>query len=92
MRQKNSDLLKKTIKIAAITCVALGGTALLVSGAALKALAEGAKCLNNTVRKIMKEDAEAEAVYDVTAAEEVFAEAPVAAEGSAAEEGPRNLV
>lgn len=81
MKAKNSNILKKTIKIASFTCVALGGTALVASGAALKALTEGAKYMKNTVQKIIKEDAEA--VNEVVAVEEtVAAEEPAVTEDS----------
>lgn len=58
MKRKKSNILKKTVKIAGFTCVALGGAALIGSGAALKALGEGAKFLKDTVRKIMGEEQE----------------------------------
>lgn len=49
MKHKNSNILKKAIKISTVTCVALGGAALIASGAAVKALTEGAKYLKNAM-------------------------------------------
>ncbi len=80
MKQEKSNILKKTIKIASVTCVALGGAALIASGAALKALTEGTKVLKNTVRKIIKAGADAEAVINAVAAEEAFVEDAVTVE------------
>lgn len=79
MKYKNSNILKKTIKIAGFTCVALGGTALVASGAALKALTEGAKYMKNTVRKIIEDGTRTEETADVAAEEEVFVEAEFSA-------------
>lgn len=82
MNHKNTNILKKTIKITGLTCVALGGAALIASGAALKALTEGAKFLKDAVQEIIHEDpktveteseASAEEAADVPA--EVIAEA-----------------
>lgn len=58
MKRKNSSILKKAMKISGLTCVTLGGAALIASGAAVKALGEGAKFLKDTVRKIMDEEPE----------------------------------
>lgn len=82
MKGKHSNILKKTVKITGVTCFALGGAALIASGAALKALTEGVKYLKNTVRKIMEEGTEAEVIEDVAAAEEEFVEDAVTAEES----------
>lgn len=57
MKGKKSNILKKTVKIAVFTCIALGGSAVIASGAALKAMAEGAKYRKDAVRKIMNEEA-----------------------------------
>ena len=86
MKHKNSNILKKTIKIAGVTCVALGGAALITSGAALKALTEGAKYLKNAVQKIIEDGAEAVVVSDAAAAEDAFVETTVTVEESAATE------
>ena len=43
MNSEIQSLVKKTAKIAGVTCFALGGAALIASGAALKAMKEGAK-------------------------------------------------
>jgi hypothetical protein len=64
MKRKSSNILKKTIKIASVTCFALGGAALIASGAAVKALTEGAKYLKNTVEKIVRETPEAEQIVE----------------------------
>ena len=77
MKHKNSNILKKTIKISTVTCVALGGAALIASGAAVKALTEGAQYLKNTVRKIIEDGTE---VNDVAVAEEELIEDTATAE------------
>ena len=73
---KNTNILKKTVKIAGVTCFALGGAALIASGAALKALTEGTKYLKNTVEKIVRETPEAEQIVEEATVEETPAEAP----------------
>lgn len=83
---KNTNILKKTVKIAGVTCFALGGAALIASGAAVKALTEGAKYLKNTVEKIVREAPEAEQIVEEATAEETPAEAP--ADTAVAEEVP----
>ena len=80
MHKEAKSLVKKTAKIAGITCVAAGAVALMTTGAALKALTEGAKYLKNTIKKIIDEPAEAEKVSNTEAAEEDFAEEAAAAE------------
>ena len=55
MKQKTTDILKKTVSVSGITCIALGSTALIASGAALKALTEGAGFLKNAVRAVLAE-------------------------------------
>lgn len=82
MSKEINRVLKKTVKIAGVTCVALGGAALIASGAALKALAEGAKFVKNTVKEILDEQpaeepaevVEAEAVEPAQQPEEAEAE------------------
>lgn len=49
------SLLKKSIKIAGVTCVAAGAVALVTSGTALKAIGEGGKYLMKAVKKIVGE-------------------------------------
>ena len=61
MKQEISSTLKKTVKIASVTCIALGGAALIASGAALKALAEGGRYLKDAVCKIAGESDAVEA-------------------------------
>lgn len=55
MDQEIKTVLMKTAKIAGVTCVALGGAALIASGAALKALIEGAKFTRNSINEILDE-------------------------------------
>lgn len=73
MKKEIKSLLKKTAKIAGVTCVAAGAVAIMTSGVAVKAIGEGGKHLLNTVKKIAKEgDA---AVTTAEASEEDFVEA-----------------
>lgn len=92
MHKEAKSLVKKTAKIAGVTCVAAGAVALMTTGAALKALTEGAKYLKNTVHKIIDEPTEAEVVNDTEAAEEDFVEEAVTAEEPVAAEEPCDLV
>ena len=64
----------------------------MTTGAALKALTEGAKYLKNTVYKIIDEPTEAEVVIDAEASEEDFVEEAVTAEEPVAEKGPCVLI
>lgn len=93
MNKEIESIVKKAAKIGAVTCIAAGAVALMTTGAALKALTEGAKYLKNTVKKIVDEEpgvetvveeAPAEDVVEAPAAEAVVEEAP-AAEPVAAE-------
>lgn len=90
MDKEMKKLVKKTVKIAGVTCFALGGAALIASGAALKAIAEGGKYLKDTVKKILEEDtveavSAEEVVAEEVAVEEEVEESP-AAEAEAVEE------
>ena len=76
MNKEAKTIVKKTAKIAGVTCVALGGAALIASGAALKALTEGAKYLKDTLQRILEDPAEAEIILEAEA-EEKCAEASV---------------
>lgn len=76
MNRQIKSVLKKTAKIAGVTCIAAGAVAIVTSGTALKAIGEGGKYLVNTVKKIMEEPAvspaiihEAEAVSETDFAE-----------------------
>lgn len=86
MHKEAKSLVRKTAKIAGVTCVAAGAVALMTTGAALKALTEGAKYLKNTVQKIMNDPIEVEPVIDAEASEEDFVEESVTAEEPAATE------
>ena len=55
MKKEVVSIMKKTAKIAGVTCFAAGAVALVTSGAALKAIAEGGKYLAKTVKEIMEE-------------------------------------
>lgn len=86
---KNTNILKKTVKIAGVTCFALGGAALIASGAALKALTEGGKYLKDTVKKIINDKPVEESAIveeaEETPSVETAAEATVVVETSANE-------
>ena len=84
MNKEAKSLVKKTAKIAGVTCVAAGAVALMTTGAALKALTEGAKYLKNIVQKIIDEPAESEVVNDMAVAEKDLTEEAVTAEESTA--------
>ena len=77
MNKETTSIVKKTVKVGAAVCVAAGAVALMTSGAALKALTEGAKYLKNTVKKIVDEEPGVEAVVEEAPAEDVV-EAPAA--------------
>ena len=85
MNKETKTIVKKTVKIAGVTCVALSGAALIASGAALKAMTEGAKYLKDTIEKIVCEDPEAEAAAGEVPAEEAV-ETPAAETEIVAEE------
>ena len=92
MNIEAKNLVKKTVKIAGVTCIAAGAVALMTTGAALKALTEGAKYLKDTVKKIIDEEPKEEAIVEeaavVEASPEDFAgeEAVVAEEAAEARE------
>ena len=52
MKKEIKSILKKTTKIACVTCVATGAIAVMTSGVALKSIGEGGKHLVNTIKKI----------------------------------------
>lgn len=85
MNKEIKSVLKKTAKIAGVTCVAAGAVALMTSGTALKAITEGGKYLANTVKKIASEKSEASEIVEV-AVEASQEEAVIEEEVSAAEE------
>ena len=64
MNKKAKNLVKKSAKIAGVTCVAAGAVALMTTGTALKALTEGAKYLQDTVKKIVDEEPKAENILE----------------------------
>ena len=77
MNQEIKTILKKTAKIAGVTCVAAGAVAVMTSGVALKAIAEGGRYLADTVKRIIRDQDTVDA--------EVTEEAPVAEEKESAE-------
>ena len=79
MQKEIKTVLKKTVKITGVTCFALGGAALIASGAALKALTEGAKYVKDSVKKIIDENPAEIVDAEVISAEETAAR-PEAAE------------
>ena len=74
MNKEAKNLIKKTAKIAGVTCVAAGAVALMTTGAALKALTAGAKYLKDTVQKIVEDTAGEETIIDAEPAEEASLE------------------
>ena len=56
MKEEVKSALKKTAKIAGVTCLATGAVAVLTSGMALKAICEGGKYLASTVKQIIEEN------------------------------------
>ena len=64
MNKKAKNLVKKSAKIAGVTCIAAGAVALMTTGTALKALTEGAKYLQDTVKKIVDEEPKAENIIE----------------------------
>lgn len=75
MSKEIKSIMKKTAKIAGVTCLALGGAALIASGTALKAMTLGARYLKDTIQEIIDEDPGADAAVDEAPTEEA-AEAP----------------
>ena len=55
MDKKIKSMLKKSGKIAGVTCLALSSAALIASGAAVKALVAGAKYVKDSAQKIIDE-------------------------------------
>ena len=67
------SILKKSAKIAGVTCLTAGVVAVATSGAALKAIAESGKYLARTVKDIIDEKPQKEEVVEteeVTVTEE----------------------
>lgn len=86
MKKEAKNLVKKTAKIAGVTCVAAGAVALMTTGAALKALTAGAKYLQDTVKKIIDEEPKEESIVEEASVAEASAEDFVEEEAAAAEE------
>ena len=53
MNKEIESVVKKTAKIAGAACVAAGAVALVTGAAAIKAMAEGARYLKDTVKEII---------------------------------------
>lgn len=87
MNQEIKTIVKKTAKIAGVTCVAAGAVALMTSAAAIKAMSEGVKYLKSTVQKIIDDDSEPKETEMEVQAEETAAE-PVAEAEDVKEEAP----
>ena len=77
MKQEIKSLLKKTVKIAGVTCVAAGAVAVMTSGVALKAISEGGKYLADAVNRIVNEP---DAPQETVGAEEAVAAVQVESE------------
>lgn len=69
MNREIKSVLKKTAKIAAVTCVSAGAVAVLTSATALKAIAEGGKHLANAVKDILNEQEQPQNIVEETEAE-----------------------
>ena len=64
MKKEALEITRKAAKIAGVTCVAAGAIAIVTSGAALVAIAEGAKYVTNSIQTILKETAKDAAIFD----------------------------
>lgn len=82
MTKDIKNLIQKTAKFACVTCVALGGVALIASGAVLKGMKERAKDLKDTSRKILEKEPEEENI----GGEAAVVEAAVSEENSEVQE------
>lgn len=78
MNKEIKNILKKTAKVAGVTCVAAGAVAVMTSGVALKAITEGGKYLADAVKRIINEQNTVDA--------EIVNEAPVDVPSVVAEE------
>lgn len=67
--KKAKTVAGKAVKVLGVTCIALGGAALIASGAAVKALNEGAVYLAKAVKNIVDEPKK-EVVCEEVAVEE----------------------
>lgn len=86
MNKEAKNRVKKTVKVAGVTCIAAGAVALMTTGAALKALTEGAKYLKDTVKKIIDEEPKEEAIAQEAAVAEASPEDFAEEKAAAAEE------
>lgn len=77
MKKEIKSIVKKTAKVAGVTCIAAGAVALMTSVTAIKAMTEGGKYLKDTVKKILNEEPRTEA-HVAEEAEEAPAGGPVA--------------
>lgn len=73
MSKEMNSIVKKTVKVAGATCIALGG-------AALKAMTEGAKYLKDTVKKIIDDAPKTEEIVAEAVEADASQESPVATE------------
>lgn len=88
MNKEIKTIVKKTAKVAGVTCIAAGAVALMTSATALKALTEGGKYLKDTIKKIIDdepktEDVVVDAVVEEAPAAEAVAEDADFVEGEA---------
>lgn len=79
MKKEIKKIVKKTAKIAGVTCIAAGAVAIVTSKTALQAIVKGGEYLKDAIKKILNEGPKADAVAT---------EAPVVEEDSTAEEAP----
>ena len=80
MCEEMKIILEKTVRIAAAVCIAAGTVALAASGAALKVMVEGARCLKETVKEILAGKPAAGKIVQAAAQTQVRRQVPAAAE------------
>lgn len=62
MKKEVNSLLKKTAKIAGVTCVATGAIAIMTSKAALQVIGKGCEYFANSVKNIINDPSEPEVI------------------------------
>ena len=67
MKEEILSVVKKSVKIAGVTCLTAGVVAVTTSGAALKAIAESGKYLAKSIKDILEEKPEQEKVVEAEA-------------------------
>lgn len=84
MQKEIKTVLQKSARIAGVTCITAGAIAILTSGAALKAVAEGGKYLVQSIKGIVNEPEHEQIREDILdVSEEDFAAAEEATDTKA---------